>query len=1145
MSAMLRKILFPRIAELLEADDPRRAIAEVHGSIVDQSMLATLVFAVPTLAAYLALNHWVVEAGAAVLSAGILLLAAASIFRRRISVFLRAFLVIAIWFAFGVTGLLCFGLAGSGFLFMISAGGLAALVFGPWIGSLTILAILAVTGLTSVSLSSGQMASLIASCQLPPMSSRWLLYAIAFGLFAAMIAFILGRQHGWLKELILKHVSRSRELEGVNALLETEIKVRRKAEAALSAGEERLARIVECARDSFFVIAPDGRFVDVNSRACTSTGYSREELLSMSVPDIDIEYDQERIAALFGQMAGGASQTIEGRHRRKDGSTFPVEVNIGLMGDGGGDLAIALARDISERKIVEQTAAYRYECEKLVTEISARFINLPSQAVDRNIELALEQICRLTELDAAYLLLVDEAHGTLSPAHMWQNEKSRLTREALDALCLRGVTWQNAHFSKNEVFMVSSLRDLPPDAGIDRGLLESGSIRSILEVPMIYRGSGVGLFGLVSTQQERLWSEKETGLCRMIGQVFTQALERKRAETALRESEATLASIVRAVPVGIGMAENRRIRQGNRQLFSMVGYTEQDLIGESFRLLYPDDEEFERVGAKIYPWLEKTGRAVVETRWQCKDGKIRDILLNAAVVKPADPPDRITFTALDITERKRAEQALRDSERNYREIFNATQEAIFIHEAETGRTLAVNRTVTEMFGYTEQEACRLSLESISAEEESCTAGRALQMIRMAVEEGPQVFEWLSRKKSGETFWTEVTLQSTEIGGKGRVLAVVRNIDHRKRAERALRESEERFRNLVENAPAGICIVRSDRIIYMNPEQEKIFGSREEVRDIYQLNLHPDDTGKFMQHFSAVRENRQPKSSFEVRLFSGTDPQEPEGTRWVHCDISVIPYEGEPAVLIAMVDMTRTKELEKIIHFREKMVSLGHVAAGIAHEIRNPLSGINVLIDGIRENFEDPESAADIRRLLLETQKASDKIAGVIKRVLDFSRPSQPQLTLTDVNLPVKEALELTKTTLRKAGVLLETDLNESLPPLYIDEQMIEQVVMNLLSNAIEALSGDRPDKRLRVSSRRKNGYVVIDIADSGPGVPDALREKVFDPFYTTRSDGSGIGLSLCQRLIADHGGSISIASSEWGGAEFRIRIPVEKRMAIR
>jgi PAS domain S-box-containing protein len=1146
MKTMIRKSFFPRVVDLAETDAPRQAIGAIQGSIVDQVTLAFLVFAIPTCTAYLVLSYLTdFQAGANLFLGGIVFLLGIVLMRRRLPLLVRSLVIIGTWFALGIAGILCWGLAGSGLLFLISAGGLTALIFGPWAGSLAIVASLVSTALIAAAISAG-------SVRLPPSLDfwfaspfQWVFHSIAFGLFAAMVVFVLGRQHSWLKELILKLGDRSSELEQLNERLKTEVDVRREAEKALRSGEERLARILECAQDSFFVIAPDGRFTEVNSHACTSTGFSREELLTLSISDLDADFDQQQIDTLFQALANGEAITLEGRYRRKDGGTFPVEVNFGVMGEGKQASAIALARDISARKIAEEAAAYRYQCEKLVTEISARFIRLGSDTIDRNIELALEQICRFSGFDGAYLLLVDDKTGVMTPAHLWQSDHQPLAGPVREALAGRSMAWQKKRFDQNTVTAVSSIHKMPSEAGIDPQVLGKGGLRSVLEVPMLYRGSGVGVFGLVSAAAERQWSEKETGLLRMIAQVFTEALERKRAESALRNSEATLRSIVRAAPVGIGIAENDRILQGSEQLFAMLGYAEDELVGEHMRILYAEPKEFERARGKIQPLLETSGRADVETRWLRKGGKPLDILLNSAVVEPAGATDRITFTALDITERKRAEQALRESERNYREIYNATQEAILIYDADTGSILAVNQTMVDMFGYTEEEACRLPLGGISAQEGPYNEANAMHNIRLAVEKGPQVFEWRSRKKNGEVFWTEVTLKSTEIGGKGRVLGVFRDIDHRKKAERALRESEERFRNLVENAPAGICIVRNDRIIYMNPEQEKILGAAEEERDIYHLNLHPEDTARFMQHFRSVKEMRQSKTNLDVRIVADPAAPAPESIRWVHCDISVIPHEGVPAILITMVDMTRTKELEKLVHFREKMVSLGHVAAGIAHEIRNPLSGINVLIDGIRENFQDPDSVEDIRRLLGETQKASDKIAAVIKRVLDFSKPSQPRLTLTDINLPIKEALELSKTTLRKSGIDLETDLNASLPPLYIDEQMIEQAVMNLLSNAIEALKGDLAEKRLRVRSRKNNGYVIIDIADSGPGVPDTMRDKIFDPFYTTRSDGSGIGLSLCQRLIADHGGNISISSSEWGGAEFSIRIPTEKRMAIR
>ena len=176
----------------------------------------------------------------------------------------------------------------------------------------------------------------------------------------------------------------------------------------------------------------------------------------------------------------------------------------------------------------------------------------------------------------------------------------------------------------------------------------------------------------------------------------------------------------------------------------------------------------------------------------------------------------------------------------------------------------------------------------------------------------------------------------------------------------------------------------------------------------------------------------------------------------------------------------------------------------------------------------------------QAKAAANKIESVVKRVLDFSRPSLPRLVSADINIPIKEALNLSRTSLRKAGILVETSLLSDLPKVFIDSQLIEQVMLNLINNATEAMK-DVDDKRMRVTSHKEGDNVKISISDSGKGVPPEIREKIFDPFYTTKSGGAGIGLCLCQRIVSDHGGSIEVFPSEYGGARFEVTIPVEKR----
>jgi signal transduction histidine kinase len=223
-----------------------------------------------------------------------------------------------------------------------------------------------------------------------------------------------------------------------------------------------------------------------------------------------------------------------------------------------------------------------------------------------------------------------------------------------------------------------------------------------------------------------------------------------------------------------------------------------------------------------------------------------------------------------------------------------------------------------------------------------------------------------------------------------------------------------------------------------------------------------------------------------------------------------------------------------------MSSLGRVAAGIAHEIRNPLSGINVYLNAMDKIYERGEDLEKIKAIIVKIQSASRKIEDVIRRVMDFARPSDPKLVLGNINQPVKDAFDLSSVTMRKRGIEIQKTLTEDLPLCRIDTHLIEQVILNLINNAAEAMQEMQGTKRIEIKTSIQNGENIIEIADSGPGIPFDLAEKIFDPFYSTKNGSSGIGLSLSRRIITDHGGSLDILTSELGGAKFTIKIPIKK-----
>jgi PAS domain S-box-containing protein len=347
--------------------------------------------------------------------------------------------------------------------------------------------------------------------------------------------------------------------------------------------------------------------------------------------------------------------------------------------------------------------------------------------------------------------------------------------------------------------------------------------------------------------------------------------------------------------------------------------------------------------------------------------------------------------------------------------------------------------------------------------------------------------------------------------------------------------------LVENSLTGISIIQDGRILYQNPEQERLFG-RLPRRIIFEdtEKIHFDDIEKVAQFYQDLSTGRWGYTDIEFRFYPSGKKGSPADMRWVHCRASRIEYQGKGAILLNIDEVTRAKRLENLLRIQDKMSSLGRVAAGIAHEIRNPLSGINIYLNTLKKLHHRDGSEEKVGQILDQLQSASLKIESVIRRVMDFTKSSEPQFELIDINGPIDEAINLSAVSLRKRNIKIETNLSEDLPLCHLDAQLIEQVMLNLITNAAEAMK-DRPEpKTIAIASTVVKDHIQVSVSDTGPGVPPECREAIFDPFYTTKNGSSGIGLSLSHRIIADHGGSLTAAAGDLGGAEFRIQIPITK-----
>ncbi len=487
-------------------------------------------------------------------------------------------------------------------------------------------------------------------------------------------------------------------------------------------------------------------------------------------------------------------------------------------------------------------------------------------------------------------------------------------------------------------------------------------------------------------------------------------------------------------------------------------------------------------------------------------------------------------------------QSLENSEERFRSVVQTASDAI-ISVDKYNNIVFWNRASEILFGYTFDEAIGKTAGVLLPERFALLYQKRVNQIKA---EGNSGFdripvELVGLRKDGSEFPMEFS-QSTWKTAEGIFYtAIIRDITQRKNAEENIIKSEKRFRDIVENSLSGILIIRKGVVVYHNGELARILGNVPKQFDSSNvMNIHPDDRKKFQKFIGDLLSGDSPAIDIDFRFYPLTQNGVSGSVKWINCRGTLIDYQGQESVFLNIMDITRIMELEQLLRIQDKMASLGRVAAGIAHEIRNPLTGINSYIYAIKKHSATVDSqsgSVSLEPYISGIQSASNKIEAVIRRVMDFSRPTNPKLCLVDINKSIEDALLLSSTTLKKNNVNIKKSLSPELPPCHADSHMIEQVILNLLTNAVQAMSKLAGEKNIEIKSDSNSKKITITVSDSGPGIPEEQRFKIFDPFYTTKTDGMGIGLGMCHRIITDHRGNLTVSKSRFGGAEFCVELP--------
>ncbi|HET9809025.1 MAG TPA: PAS domain S-box protein [Candidatus Limnocylindria bacterium] len=513
------------------------------------------------------------------------------------------------------------------------------------------------------------------------------------------------------------------------------------------------------------------------------------------------------------------------------------------------------------------------------------------------------------------------------------------------------------------------------------------------------------------------------------------------------------------------------------------------------------------------------------------DGDRRTVAISTAPLREVGQITGVVASLRDVTEERRAPDAVTQSEARYRSLFETAPDAIFTLDKRANFTSA-NVATCQITGYGREELLGRSVLGLLEEEE--VAGVKTHF-KEALAGGAQRYECHFYRKTGDRRVASVTntpiLRGNVVVG---VLAIARDLTADRAREEALVRSEARYLRLVESASDAIFTIDSDgRVTSVNRALERAIGrSRGELFGMRFIDvIEASDRDAVWSHFEATLRGERVRGEIRYR-----DAQ--DSLRVGSVTMTPIVEEGRVTGCLGIVrDMTEERTLAEQLLQREKLAAVGQLVSGVAHELNNPLAGImafSQLMLAMSASNPDQQDA------LVTIHKEAKRAAKIVSNLLIFARQRHPERTDADLNQVLQDTLELRRYSLRTHQIDVETDYDPELPLTWADAFQLQQVILNLLTNAEQALRNFGGEKRITLRTRREGELIIASIADSGPGIPPEELDQIFNPFFTTKpvGEGTGLGLSISDAIVREHGGQIRVTSKVGEGATFTVELPI-------
>jgi PAS domain S-box-containing protein len=873
--------------------------------------------------------------------------------------------------------------------------------------------------------------------------------------------------------------------------ISTDITERKQAEEALRESETRYRTLVEASGDAIFVMDAGGRICSANAAAVRMHGFTQAELLDMNVRDLDAPEAAKMATDRLQRLKQGETLTFELEHRRKDGTTFPLEAVATPMQVGVETFILACERDITERKLEEAA--------RVASEARLRAI------FD-------------TEPECVKLLAADGALLEMNPAGLRMIEADSFPQ--VENQCIYPLVVE----ADREAF-----RDLT--ARVFRG--ESGTLE----------------FEIVGLKGGRRWMATHasplrdaTGKVTAYLGITRDVTTRRQVEQALRASEARYRTLAESAQDSIYVINREfRVEYVNEYGARQLGRPVSEAVGRFLTELFPPETTQWQLPdmANIF----RTGESLHRERQLPVSGAPMWLDTQLVPIKNATGEvESILGISRNITDRKRAEEALRESEDRYRSLVEESPDAIGIYQ--DGILVFINSTGMRQLGArTKRELLgRESKQIIHPDDRPAAMDRVRR--RLAGETGLYPAEVRYVRLDGTTLYTEVSAEPITFHGKPAMQFIARDISGRKLADEALRRSESQFRLIWENSVDGMRLTDGAGTVLMvndafcrlvNKPRAEIEGKP--MCDIYAEADRKEILARYQQRFA----NHTVPAHLErqYQLWDG---------REIWLEVTSCFFEAEPTrpVLLGVFrDVTGRKLAESQLLRTQRLESIGTLASGVAHDLNNALAPILMASELLRLEF--PATATRYLELI---QAGAKRGADMVKQLLTFAKGAEGERLLVQPRHLFKEMETLLKGTFPK-NIELRVHHAKDLQTILGDATQLHQVLLNLCVNARDAmpeggtltLEGENQELDATfartVPEAKPGPHVVLRVKDTGTGILPEVLDRIFDPFFSTKGPdkGTGLGLATALGIVKSHGGFIQVCSNPGQGAIFAVYLP--------